>query len=70
MEKYLDTSLTPEERAKDLLTSTSGKVTSIAQRLGYNNDSYFIKTFRGMVGVTPYEYRKQTHNSRKKEVTL
>ena len=58
------------ERAKDLLTSTSEKVTSIAQRLGYNNDSYFIKTFRGMVGVTPYEYRKQTHNSRKKEVTL
>lgn len=58
------------ERAKDLLTSTSEKVTSIAQRLGYNNDSYFIKTFRGMVGVTPYEYRKQAHNSRKKEVTL
>ena len=58
------------ERAKDLLTSTSEKVTSIAQRLGYNNDSYFIKTFRGMVGITPYEYRKQAHNSRKKEVTL
>ena len=58
------------ERAKDLLTSTSEKVTSIAQRWGYNNDSYFIKTFRGMVGVTPYEYRKQAHNSRKKEVTL
>jgi two-component system response regulator YesN len=26
--------------------------------LGYDNQSYFIKTFKSIVGVTPMEYRR------------
>lgn len=47
------------ERAKELLAGTEDKIGSIASGLGYGNDSYFIKLFRNMTGMTPYEYRKK-----------
>mgnify|MGYP001428721842 CR=1 FL=1 len=45
------------ERAKELLDQTSHSVGEICELLGYDNQSYFIKTFKAHAGVTPVEYR-------------
>lgn len=45
------------ERAKELLDQSSKPVNEICELLGYDNQSYFIKTFKTQVGVTPMEYR-------------
>jgi two-component system, response regulator YesN len=45
------------ERAKELLDQTSHSVNEICMMLGYDNQSYFIKTFKTQAGVTPTEYR-------------
>ncbi|KGM46093.1 hypothetical protein NP83_02170, partial [Neobacillus niacini] len=44
-------------RAKELLEQTTDSVGKICERLGYDNQSYFIKIFKNYVGVTPIEYR-------------
>lgn len=44
--------------AKSLLTKSTLPVQIIAIRAGYNNISYFIKTFKKTYGVTPNDYRK------------
>lgn len=45
------------ERAKELLDQTPHTVGAICEQLGYDNQSYFIKTFKSHTGVTPVEYR-------------
>ncbi|MGG1550271.1 response regulator transcription factor [Paenibacillus ferrarius] len=45
------------ERAKELLNQTNHPSSKICEMLGYDNQSYFIKTFKTYVGVTPVEYR-------------
>lgn len=45
------------ERAKELLDATNHTVGEICERLGYDNQSYFIKTFKSYAGMTPAEYR-------------
>lgn len=45
------------ERAKELLDQTPLTVGAICEQLGYDNQSYFIKTFKTHTGVTPVEYR-------------
>ncbi|MEI7025996.1 response regulator transcription factor [Paenibacillus sp. y28] len=45
------------ERAKELLDQTSHSVGKIGEMLGYDNQSYFIKTFKTQIGLTPIEYR-------------
>ncbi|KRE32630.1 response regulator transcription factor [Paenibacillus sp. Soil522] len=45
------------ERAKELLDQTNHSVNEICEMLGYDNQSYFIKTFKTQVGATPTEYR-------------
>ncbi|RED63216.1 response regulator transcription factor [Cohnella lupini] len=45
------------ERAKEMLDRTSHTVGEICELLGYDNQSYFIKTFKTHSGVTPMEYR-------------
>ncbi|MHA6530819.1 helix-turn-helix domain-containing protein [Paenibacillus sp. BAC0078] len=45
------------ERAKELLDGTHSTVGEICEQLGYDNQSYFIKTFKVHAGVTPAEYR-------------
>ncbi|WP_148927967.1 helix-turn-helix domain-containing protein [Paenibacillus methanolicus] len=45
------------ERAKKLLDQTQHTVQEICDRLIYDNQSYFIKTFKAHAGVTPAEYR-------------
>ncbi|HEY8530569.1 MAG TPA: helix-turn-helix domain-containing protein [Paenibacillaceae bacterium] len=46
------------ERARELLDTTEYPVGRICDMLGYDNQSYFIKTFKSVVGVTPMEYRR------------
>ncbi|MGN7761374.1 response regulator transcription factor [Paenibacillus sp. 22594] len=46
------------EQARDLLNQTNITVVEIAEQLGYDNVSYFIKLFRNFAGMTPAEFRK------------
>ncbi len=46
------------EKASKLLLSTDISVTDIAYSTGFNDLSYFIKTFKAIKGITPAKYRK------------
>ena len=45
-------------RAKELLRATDLPVSEVAYRVGMENTSYFIYTFRTHEGATPRQYRK------------
>jgi len=45
------------ERAKQLLLSTEQNCTEICFQVGYNNQSYFTRTFKEQVGMTPRQFR-------------
>ncbi len=45
------------EWAKEILESTDCSVQEISEKLGFSEASYFIKTFKKHVGVTPAFYR-------------
>ncbi|MDF2538428.1 MAG: AraC family transcriptional regulator [Herbinix sp.] len=45
------------ERACFLLTSTDTSITDISFNCGFNDLSYFIKTFKQQKGITPARYR-------------
>jgi two-component system response regulator YesN len=47
------------ERAKEMLDQCNLNVDAIAERLGFEHTSYFIKLFRGFSGLSPAEYRKR-----------
>ncbi len=47
------------DRACFFLKNTDLSCSDIAYKMGYGSQSYFIKQFRGMTGMTPAEYRKQ-----------
>ena len=47
------------EYAKQLLQDTDTPVTEIAMQSGYQNVSYFIRSFRKTYGVSPLKYRKK-----------
>jgi AraC-like DNA-binding protein len=40
-----------------MLTNTDLSVLEIAMECGFNDYSYFIKTFKKLKGVTPKQYR-------------
>lgn len=46
------------QRAKQLLTSTNKSVNLIAEEVGYESSSYFIKVFKSMAGDTPNHFRR------------
>lgn len=46
------------DEAKRLLAETDSKVTDIAQQVGYDNEKYFMKTFKSVSGVSATEYRR------------
>ncbi len=52
------------ERAKELLLATEQNCTEICFAVGYNNQSYFTRTFKNLVGVTPSQFRSR--NRRRK----
>jgi YesN/AraC family two-component response regulator len=45
------------ERAKQLLLATEQNCTEICFQVGYNNQSYFTRTFKELVGMTPLHFR-------------
>lgn len=47
------------QTAADLLRNTSKKVVDIGAICGFQEMSYFAKTFRQLMGCTPTEYRRQ-----------
>lgn len=47
------------DAAKDALMFSSQPVSAIAESLGYNNLTHFIRQFRSFVGTSPSRYRKE-----------
>jgi AraC-like DNA-binding protein len=47
------------EEAKKLLAGTDEKVGSIAFKVGFGSEDYFIRVFKDKVGQTPSEFRKK-----------
>ena len=46
------------EMAEMLLVTTDMPVKAIADRLGFSDPSYFCRTFRRVIGITPQQYRE------------
>jgi two-component system response regulator YesN len=55
------------ERAKQLLLATDQNCTEVCFEIGYNNQSYFTRTFKGLVGMTPRQFR--VGNQRKEKIS-
>jgi two-component system response regulator YesN len=55
------------ERAKQLLLATDQNCTEICFEVGYNNQSYFTRTFKGLVGMTPRQFK--VRNQRKEKIS-
>jgi len=55
------------ERAKQLLLATEQNCTEICFQVGYNNQSYFTRTFKELVGTTPRQFRMK--NQRKEKIS-
>jgi AraC-like DNA-binding protein len=51
------------KQASRLLQSTTYSIEQIGIQVGYPNDSYFIHTFKKVVGVTPLKYRQRHQGS-------
>ena len=51
------------ERAKALLLGTDRNCTEICFEVGYNHQSYFTRTFKALVGMTPRQFRVQNRRS-------
>jgi len=45
--------------AKRMLVYTDMPIAGIAEELGFDNSSYFIRLFRKQTGLTPLQYRKE-----------
>ena len=48
------------EKAKSFLSNTDMPLRMIVEKLGYNNESSFIRKFKDATGMTPGEYRRQS----------
>lgn len=46
------------EKAKQLLSQTTLRVSEIAERVGYSDLAYFSNAYKRITGMTPSEYRK------------
>lgn len=46
-------------KAKELLSETDIKISTIAEMSGFRDTNYFHKTFKSQTGLTPVEYRKK-----------
>jgi two-component system response regulator YesN len=51
------------EQAKELLLGTDRSCTEICFQVGYNNQSYFTRTFKSVAGVTPRQFRTQNQRT-------
>lgn len=48
-------------KAKILLLETTFPISTISERIGYDNEHYFSKVFKQKIGMTPSYYRKNNH---------
>jgi AraC-like DNA-binding protein len=48
------------EEAKKLLRNPRYQIDEVAEKLGYNDASYFSKVFRRNVGMSPTQFRQQS----------
>jgi two-component system response regulator YesN len=46
------------EKAKELLRNSNDKIYLIAEKVGFSNQTYFIRVFKNVTGMSPNEYRK------------
>lgn len=53
------------QESKRLLEETDMKIIDISQKIGYENEKHFMKTFKSVCGVSPTEYRKNMQFKRK-----
>lgn len=51
-------------KAKELLENSNEKISSVASGCGFTNFSYFTKSFKKYVGMSPSEYRKYQYNTK------
>jgi len=56
------------DRAKQLLLATKQSCTEICFQVGYNNQSYFTRSFKHLVGMTPLQFRAK--NRRRDNISL
>ncbi|UCG47013.1 MAG: helix-turn-helix domain-containing protein [Phycisphaerales bacterium] len=49
-------------RAKELLLNTDESCTSITFKVGYGSQSYFTRTFKDLVGLTPRQFRARNRS--------
>ncbi|CAI9395946.1 HTH-type transcriptional activator Btr [Bacillus sp. T2.9-1] len=47
------------QKAQELLENSNLKVYDIANLIGYQDDKYFRKVFKKIVGISPNEYREK-----------
>ena len=47
------------QRAAELLSATDRKIADIGAQCGFQDTSYFTRSFREIKGMTPGEYRRQ-----------
>ena len=47
------------EKSCELLTNSDIRITELCERVGYDNESYYIQLFRKTYGITPLQYRKR-----------
>lgn len=47
------------EKSCQLLIETDMKITELCERVGYNNESYYINIFRKKYEITPLQFRKK-----------
>lgn len=52
------------EKAKELMDQTDSTVEELAELLGYENKSYFLKCFKSYSGLTPSEYAGKVQKGR------
>lgn len=53
------------ERAKLLLANTDAQVCQIAEQVGYSDEKYFAKVFRGQAGASPSSFRQDSREGRR-----
>ena len=51
------------EKALRLLQKQEMSVTQVAYEIGYENISYFIRAFKGKVGLSPKQYMLSLHRN-------
>lgn len=49
------------DMAMDLLANTDYKIVDIARKIGFEDSSYFVKTFKKEKNITPTDYRKKVN---------